>query len=476
MINRNTYSLANSLAQTLKDKGLTVVANPNTVLSELVKSSALPFTEPNNGLPEMIEACTGTFGNEESQHSLELSGYVKDLSKIVLSHIDIAKNSVKPIVAELALAIQEYQNINIVKHPAENFNVEICNIPDIAKDENFLDLITSYIDKSSISPDLKFNLNTKIHEELLALMCFGHARTDKLIFEWISSLKGNLLDEIWESFFTIVSDKPVSLNYNAIKTMHVFARLNIGLAFFLLGRKLYDNVDESAEGMSLQNYKATAVEYRDFGGCMVAESLKAINNQTKLNKLIVEVKYYSSSVTVNGELYGPWLTTGGTPEIILGLLVSSDVSSLTGAIDANSKKYTDIWNSYCLYHQTDNSNKEFSNYKNFLASHFNIMLKSPCELEIKYSLKNPTYAVSCNKLAAECIDRLTVAAMKDSYGTALDLIGNCRFFYTSAFDILNDIQKTAIANPNADVREAALIAVINYMAVYMADQISVMKC
>jgi hypothetical protein len=55
---------------------------------------------------------------------------------------------------------------------------------------------------------------------------------------------------------------------------------------------------------------------------------------------------------------------------------------------------------------------------------------------------------------------------------ALHIICQCRFYYTEAEFILSEIEEIGKQNPGIDVREAALIATINYLVDYLCDQIT----
>lgn len=56
---------------------------------------------------------------------------------------------------------------------------------------------------------------------------------------------------------------------------------------------------------------------------------------------------------------------------------------------------------------------------------------------------------------------------------ALELVAGIRFDYTPAKMILTDIDQTLKSSPDVDVREAALVAAANYLALYLAGQISI---
>ena len=111
MIQQNIVQATLCLSSQIADKGLTLVPSPNTILSELVGLSVPYITdysqstnpsesaESNTSLLNMATAVQlHTAGSLEnpSRHTLEMDGLIKDLSKIVSTHINIAKTVVNP--------------------------------------------------------------------------------------------------------------------------------------------------------------------------------------------------------------------------------------------------------------------------------------------------------------------------------------------------------------------------------------------
>jgi hypothetical protein len=78
-----------------------------------------------------------------------------------------------------------------------------------------------------------------------------------------------------------------------------------------------------------------------------------------------------------------------------------------------------------------------------------------------------------NKLLESEIDKLSIKDMDDYIGVSLKAIAKCRFFYTSSYNILDDINKIGMVNQEVDVREAALLATINYITDYLTNQLSI---
>lgn len=454
---------------------LSVVAKSNSVLSELVGLSVPLFTidiKDDNGLQEQfasIQASTQGNTTELSQHSLQQDALIKDLSGIVRSHINLAKNTVKPLVVEMADAITTYQNQFKPKLASEHFNIEALCLPEVLEDESFLDTLKPYLNKTVIRPELKVSLAVKTTEELMSLIATGVDRLDKLISTWLSQKDDDFLVNVFNSFFT--TEKTL-VSYDDLERLNIFHRIDYVLAMVLFCHKLYDNADASAT-VDLSTYNASIMQIRDYAGSLLTRELNSVVMFNRSERLIMDLSSDRYTVRVNGSVYKAWLQAGGQPEVILGYVISGDSGSSKVAIDAKAAEYTKQWDSYQLFYNTNESNKALDYFKSFLSQQLALSMKELTEMETEYSQKNPSFFETINTQATAYINGLRKDEMTNVFDIALILVAKCRFFYTSAYAILNDINEAAKANKDIDVREAALVAVINYLSDYFVNQMTV---
>jgi hypothetical protein len=478
MIKSNSFTSSLSIAAALADINKTLVVGPNTVLNELVNLStpidhSLSQIEDNEAYAGALEAYTTGSLENPTQHDLQLNGVIKDLSKAVTNHISFAKNTVKPVVMQFSDNIKNYLANNAIKDPASKFNIITLNTPSVLEDESFLDSVKQYIGKFPIKPDISFSLPLKNQEELLSMLMYGYPDIDKSLVEWVSQLDSLFLTRVWNSFFTTLGTNNDTITYPDIDRKNLFEKTNIVLAIYLFSRKLFDVVDESAS--NLTTYKNTAAQHRDYAGAMLAGCIKNIALFNRSNILVVETDPVKYEAKVNGTVYREWLTSGGSPEIILGLIVSGDKLTSVDMISNKKESYLKQWNSFHTFYSSSEFNKRLEYFKTFLYSNFNILLKEVSSEELAYIERNPRYYDIVNQLLSDQIENMKTSDMDDLFKTALVLIAKVRFYYTSAYDILDDIATASRVNPNIDVREAALLAVINYLSDYLANQISISK-
>lgn len=482
MIQSQSFENAIPFAAALAETGRSLVAKPGTPLNELVRMSAPSMAIGAMDITGeallsaycggMCASTTGTL-QDPTDHSREMDALQDMLVKFINTHIDHARNIVRPKVLEFAESLQDYLTKYSIKDASSAFTIELLTMAPILNDESFLDTLSAYKDRSVLTPDAMLSLPVKDAAELAELVMIGHARTDKLIGEWLAQKSPHFLEHVWTQFFTKeVSSAPYLkvCNTDDLQMTNAFDKSDYALAILLFARKISTQVQES--NMPLALYKKLTAQYMEYAGALLVDALKKINLSIKTRGLVVECDSVSKTAKVNADVYNAWLSTGGTPEIILGYIVSANQPSSQLLIDQNALEYTKTWNSFMTWYRTSEGNKSFAYARAFIESEFLIHWTNKSELEDGYILKNPGYTEIVKKKLAEFLLELKSPDLKDPQALALKLIAKIRFYYTSAFQILSDIEAAKAANPDVDVREAALLAVINYGADHLAAQIT----
>jgi hypothetical protein len=492
MIHSNSFLTAAPFSAVLANNGFTLVAKPGTVLGELVRMSvpvqdstlteevkaATVFDETAamNSEAIFVEYDSKGSDNMPSQHTLEMGAFITDIGKAVTPHISYAKNVVRPMVLEFAEKVTEYMENKRPREASQDYNIVTLKTPSILTDESFLDSLTNYKDKSILTPDSNLSFGTKSKEELLAMVMLGHARTDKMITEWVTNKPDDFLETVWNVFFTKESVQR-SLNgvhgYEDVAKLNAFERADYALAIFLLANKATNDIQESS--LSLTAYKTLCLQYVEYAATTLVGCLKNIVTHARTNTLVISNDTMFKTVKVNGDLYSDWLAKGGSPEIILGLSIADTGDKSISAIDAKAADYLRQWNSYCSFYRTRENNNRFEYLKTFLHSEFLQSLINKDDLEKDYMLKNPSYNERVEILLNETLNSLTNKDFDDVYSLALTFVGKVRFYYNASYQFLTDMNQAGKDNPNIDAREAATIAAINYIADYAADQIVAVK-
>ncbi len=497
MINQSSFNTALPSASALAAVNKVVGAKPSTVLSELVRLSAPVEMVDNAGkvidstgkataetfyTPDayghMVEATTmGTLENPTA-HSVQMDTLINTLSTEVAKHVSYAKNVVRPLVSELAEKIIKYQAEFRPREASQAMNIVMMNTPSILIDESFLDTLTPYKDKSILTPDRPLVLQQKTAEELNKLVTIGHDRTDKLIVEWLTNQHELFLTHVWNVFFTssgpaldvTAGSMLVDSANSLVNNTNPYVRANYALAILLLARKIKADVQSS--DLSAASYDTMCAQYIEFAGSVLTASLARIALYARNQTLVIEKNSYNLTIVVNGDVYTQWLQTGGSPEVLLGILISDNAPSTIPLINEAIDQYRRQFESYSSFYRTRETGNVYKYTKNLIEAEFNNLMGTVEDVETGVRTANSNIVNEIIAAAKATIDGYTAKDLEDPFAIALQLIAKIRFSYTSSYQILSDIHEASKHNPNVDVREAALIAVINYVSDYVADQMA----
>lgn len=489
MIKSSTYMLSLATASALTGMGKTAVPQNNTVLQELVRLSlpsqdmVIDSDQSLESFGHLLEGSTTGTLELPTDHDNYLDGLIHDLSKLVNQHINTAKNIVKPVVIDFAEKLQHFSQ-DFDKRSAENSLgqyeiVEKC-VPDILRDESFIDTLVRYDGKSLLTPDDNARLRcaVKTKEELAELISTGTARFDKLLAGWLAEMPSEFLVQVWNSFFTTCSTH-YTLTYTTVSGLNVYDRIDASLAIYLMANKIYDDVQEQTDAVDLNTYRDYVSQIREFAAVQLTFSLKKAN-LNNIGKIIV-IDSNDRRIIVNSDVYRDWIANrNGKPEIILGSFISqntfSGVPALSEAsLTEKSDQFLKTYESYRTYYIVSENNHKFEATKGFINTEVLQGLAQQVDIEKAYALKNPNYVESINQLLLEQLSLLKKSDLDDPHALSRIFIGKVRFYYTSAYEIFETMVEAAKANPDIDPREAALLAAINYLADYISDQISTGK-
>lgn len=483
MIRANSFNTAIPIASALAAAGKTLAAAPGSLLSELLSKSNPTVSMLSTGVYEgmntvesfgyVMSMLTEDGAGKPSDHSILNGNAVSQIAPAVGQHIHFAKNVVKPLVVELATRIEARSQDLKKMDPAAGVEIIMKSLPAILQDESFLDTLRHYRDRTPTEPTNYLSIGDKSKEEIIALALIGHKRTDELIVEWLSKMPEQFLRKVWHSFFNVEVDKEEIFDNSALDRMTVFDRIDYALAVYLIGRKVYEEVQDSQ--MSLDKYKNIAMSIRDYAGDFLVLHLKMVYSMIEGKILVIDSSLHDRTITVNGELYNDWINTGGKPEILLGMLTSNQIATSIPMIDAKAENHLRSWNTFLMFSTTENNNKFYDRLRQAVLVEFDqqLLTQDPSETEINDFTTERLIDVA--KRANDYIDSLKNEDFHDFFAVALCLVAGMRFCHTSSYQILHDIGEACKANPQIDVREAALLAAINYLADSLADQIVVVN-
>ena len=479
MIQKENILTAVGLAEMLAERGQTVLAKPSTVVAEMVKltnQDVLGHSRDDFTIyAENVENLTTGTLDVPSQHDMYIDSVRAQIGKAVRSHISFAKNVVKPLVVDYAEGVIQY--VNEFKYPnaCDQFSVVVADLPELLEDEGFVDTLNKYVNKSIITPEKRPSLGKKTGEELLSLMLTGDREADQAITAWYSRLGNDYFVNLWENTFrSNETDREILsyVGYNDILSADLFAKTDYALAIYLWATKLFDVVEDGMAGMSMAGYQECIAQTRDFAGALLTNSISRTSGYESSKILVIGMEPEKQTAKVFGKVYRNWLASGGTVETILGLIVSGRSVTTQVAVDEVRPQLLAAWQTHSTFFTAAESNKRFDYFKDALIVKFKQLMQNLTAEEREFTDSTTDYMVSVDKRFIVELEKLRSNEMDDVYGVALKLLCRSRFYYTDAEAILSDIVEAAKANPNVDVREAALIATLNYVSDYVAAQMT----
>lgn len=493
MISNETFSSVTPIAEALANNGITLRVMPGTPLYELTRLSAPIFDVPNTNpavdpaaaptggvtvtqvFGKVLEKTTKGVGEDDTMHDRELAVQAEQLASVVLPHIAYAKNVVSPLRKQLAEIISGYFERNPAVNPTKDFNITVEKYPAFLDDMSFMDSLARYKDMTIVPPKTPLVFHgTRTQVELIEMMQTGFTRVDKDIAQWASNINSGELSGIWMGVFCQgASTESHIRNLSDISSFELFKKLRTILVIHLLCRNLTQRPDKSVK-MSDAMYRNAVGVYLDWSGAFLISAIAAVKSAIA-TRILITNRSDSRNMVVNGVVYEDWVAKGNDPEILLGVLISGDRVMSQDAIDAKSKTYLRQWENYeSLYRARENVVAHERIRASYIDAFFSLLgTQDPVEKD--YISKNPNHLEICKLRAKTYIENLPTSRLKDFDEIALELSAGCRFYFTAAHQILSDIDEIGRINPDSDPREAAFLAVINYLVDYAATQVGFVK-
>lgn len=430
-----------------------------------------------------VESATGN-GNESSVHSKLVMALADDLSPLILAQISQAKNEVAPAVMDLVEKMTGFLQSRPTD-PRSTCNIVPRAVPLLIKDEGFMGDIEGLATGEVPYGYLPFTCPKNVDDDFFKkVVDLGSDRLTKLVVEdWLGSRGLALIKGVYFSMFAMDYDlaKREAGDLACLwwpddpsRTGNVYDTLDVCIAAMLIANRLLaDTVD--IPGVSLQQYKDGLVKMRDFAGSNIWRCARVISRQLESKQLVVESDYRLRRCTVNAEVWEEYLNEGGSPEAVLGVLVSGEKIFSSSVILEKKEQLVAAWESFVMLSQADLRGATLTGLKDFVKYEIMNSLKNPTPTEIDYQSVDATYKQKVIAKIEDEIQKLDHRFLENIEHTALHLVANGRFFYTSAYDILYQMEVVSRENPNIEPRDAALLSAIHFIAKYIHTQIKVVK-
>ena len=473
MLTNEALISALPLTEILDTRNLALIATEGSPLAALVKATRsdtnysvqnAPSYTPDIGTIEyMANKKDDTLGY--SPHDFVMDDLVNTCTAAVQQHLYFAKNIVAPAVAEL---VEKTMASMLAVAPSKLLGMEVVTwAPPKPLESSALESSLRRFEGMPYDvPALSMRLPSITAKEIIDLLGSGISSVDKDIAEWASIRGEGYFLNLWENVFQI---KQAGLNDACNNTFRDWIEdkelgMDNALAIYLLSRRLADSDPLAGTEMSLPAFERLIIEFRDQSGSRLVRAMDEIDRSAKNGQLI---RSTTDRVTVvNASIYREWIENGGENEILFGNLL--DLPSVTNVETLNEKASAlkQLWNRHSVLTATVESNRKYSSIKEILLTHFEEQIRVvPAGEEATLGNRENIVKEFNNQL-----NQVRSSEFNDLFPLCLKLVCRSRFSQTSAETILEGIERVQKENPNIDVREAAAVSAIEYIAQWMASQ------
>lgn len=406
-----------------------------------------------------------------SEHDHFTATLVDELVPLVQSHIRVSRE-IGQMASELVNQVTGYVNSVPAKDASGEFNVVKDEVPSIFEEAAVLALI----ERASTAPvnQLYSNLcsGPRAFDDLLDYLVSGNSKLDDKVKEMVAGYPSAWLENIWYGLFAASVGLSSSINLTTFQTLPTGERLAAAYASYLIATKLLSDTPKDAMG-SLGQFEAGVADLRDYMLIALKGALGEQEHQQANKVLAISYRKYDRSVIVNASVYREWLEAGGSPELLLGSLLSNNPAYTVDEFNQRGSEFQRQWGGFCAIHNAEADVRRSNFLRGIYLTCFSESLGKVAGFEEDFRKANPQFAEKAISKAETLLSNTGIQALGNVEAMALELVAGIRFDYTPAKMILTDIDQTLKSSPDVDVREAALVAAANYLALYLAGQISI---
>lgn len=473
LTNKSVVSAIN-LAEELDKRNISLTAIPNSPLERLLQlsnlsditNSIVPMTEYTPNVDQIV------LDSNTPGHAEELISFGEDIATQVSNHLDFAKNKVKPAIEELVESLkQRYKDIN--DSIKVDLDIEIFDLPEPMREVSFEQDISKYDNVMNIPVSFTLNYDGGTITDdasILELIKTGENVLDASIETWVIRLGNGYLGNIFESI--------IDASKTPIQTL-IESDVNAALFTFLLANKLYNNpisgfIDE------LDNFNRKVADLRNQSALKILGAYNTHRLNIATGNLIKN--YSANKVIVFGDTYRPWIEAGGDVKAIFGSTLLNDVKTRVSEINEISSELISNWTKRTQFKLSAIRSQEFISKKEAFVFALDKLVNDNF-VEFYGHLvpegTTPTRDIPEYKeyvrLSEEFISKIKESDMNNIWNLCTLVVCDCIFYYTSAHDILENINEVMKNNPEMEIREATLLATTQYVVDYVCAQYQINK-
>lgn len=478
MLTNDAIKEAISVAQEFDRRELILTPTSGTPLAALCEASTLcdaqdvgqTAYEPD---PLFIEQQSAGWTNgAQSAHDALLSDMVVDIAGHVQNHLQFAKTVVRPVIQELVTEVEE--RIKALPLSLEYaLDIVVLDPPEPMISPAFEEMVAEFKEVAYVPVTDYMSLPLLSGAEVLSHMATGAAETDEAVAIWAAKKGDAFFQHVWECVFTA---SPTAERFdNLIQDRRTGT--DAALTVFLLCKRMYDNPIEGVV-MTLPDFNGKIAQLRNQAALRLSHAYEEYARDSKMNLLIKN--YSNQEVVVNGNVYRKWLEEGGNNAVIFGSMLTDRPAKFVMDLDGKRAELLALWERHNQMLTVGERNRRFVRYKDILRGSLHNLVAGEGLQRCFGHLAQGDIPVTTNQAeyqqflanVDQFVDSLREVDFKNLWELSLQAVCQCMFFYTDADRILGGIERACTDNEGIEIREAALLSLIDYVVDYVCNQMT----
>lgn len=471
MLTKGSLHAAYPLAERLASQGAVLAPLPNTPLEAIVNSSLIHVNVARatpNGMETMGDFGTtliegSTFADQTGgvAHDNEMAKAVENASVAVLFNLDLARNKVNPIVKAVMETAQKAMDDG-AKASLSPLSVEPFYYLPIWDSALLSDLVERHTGTVLSETPLQ-SLQIPRPASFAEAMSTGAANFDAEVTSFCNSVGEEYLASVWNSVFSP----------NAARTLITVLRgnyeqANAGLITYLMARRYNEEVPEGVN-MDLNAWRAYISTIMAQAGRDVVRTLQKRRQDIQMGVLVIQSPTSDEPagvIKVNGDVYEQWLRDGGSPDLLMGAAFAGNERGYKALLEKADFFMKSLQRNRALL-ESQAGFERFTNLVSGLRTALTAQINALPE-----DLAVAGRAVLHERLRKH-ISHVSQSDLECLWSVARRLVCRTMFPHTDVEVVLKAIDKAAKENPEMDVREAALLATVDYVSTWVSKMMTI---
>lgn len=449
------------LAQRLNGRGIGLESIEGTPVDVLVGTTTVLTEDGDEGVVVDVqstsEITSTTTGPLPNSHNLEFDAAVEAGANAVRSELSFAQNVVVPAQEQIVTAVRAALEQNLDKHLYQ-FEVVEEAINPVLKDANMLALIKEHEKNGRVIPTgAIFSFGERSVEEIQSWLPTGFKGTDAAISLWVADKPDSFFLDVFQAVFNNGSVGEGGALLTAL------GDTDAATLVYLLARHFFDEPPADT-GLSLNECQTYMAQLRNLAGEMLFFQLSVLDNAIKNGLLVKRIR--DDKIYVQSEVYRPWLESGGSVDTLFGLAVIKGKQVTVKDINASVESLNDAWRRHHNLTTASLVQEKSRLVRQVLAREFGRFFEEYYKEPGKEGEAQRKFFI-----LRESLNQKTDAQLQNLDDSVLCLLCSTLWPEKGSYFLLSRIDFHCKQNPQLSAREAASIAVIEFVTDWVMSQV-----